>query len=134
LWIIHAGCEWWYEKYSLAGVKETMIVNHEKMTAQAGKKGVQVLGLHELFCGLYFCAEQNARWYKLTGGVPTRHTLARMQKLAKKRKMVLVIPISEIEMAGVFYNTAAQPGPSIATGARTKSCPRESPVRRKPAR
>jgi N-carbamoylputrescine amidase len=30
-----------------------------------------------------------------------------MQKLAKKYKMVLVVPVYEIEMPGVFYNTAA---------------------------
>ena len=30
-----------------------------------------------------------------------------MQKLAKKHKMVMVIPVYEKEMSGVFYNTAA---------------------------
>ncbi len=30
----------------------------------------------------------------------------RVQKLAKKYKMVLVVPIYEVEMAGLFYNTA----------------------------
>ncbi len=30
-----------------------------------------------------------------------------MQKLAKKHKMVMVVPIYEEEQAGVYYNTAA---------------------------
>ena len=30
-----------------------------------------------------------------------------MQKLAKKHQMVLVVPIYEVEMTGVYYNTAA---------------------------
>ena len=72
-----------------------------------GEENVQVLGLQELFYGPYFCAEQNAKWYELTENVPNGPTLARMQKLARKHKMVLVVPIYEIEMAGVFYNTAA---------------------------
>jgi len=30
-----------------------------------------------------------------------------MQELAKKRGMVMVVPIYEVEMQGVYYNTAA---------------------------
>jgi N-carbamoylputrescine amidase len=84
-----------------------MIAKHEKMIAAAAKKDVQILGLQELFYGPYFCAEQDAKWYELTESVPNGPTLVRMQKLAKKHKMVLVVPIYEVEMAGVFYNTAA---------------------------
>ncbi len=105
--VIQATCEWSPEKYSLADIKEKMIAKHEKMIATAAKKDVQILGLQELFYGPYFCAEQNARWYELTESVPKGPTLVRMQKLAKKYKMVLVVPIYEVEMAGVFYNTAA---------------------------
>jgi len=105
--VIQASCEWSPEKYSLAEIKEKMIVKHEKMIAAAAKKGVQVLGLQELFYGPYFCAEQNARWYELTESVPNGPTLARMQKLARKYKMVMVVPIYEVEMTGVFFNTAA---------------------------
>ncbi len=105
--VIQAACEWSPEKYSLVEIKEKMIAKHEKMIAAAAKKGVQVLGLQELFYGPYFCAEQNARWYELTESVPNGPTLARMQKLARKYKMVLVVPIYEVEMTGVFFNTAA---------------------------
>ena len=105
--LIQAACEWSPEKYSLAEIKEKMIAKHEKMIAAAAKKGVQILGLQELFYGPYFCAEQNARWYELTESVPDGPTLARMQKLAKKYKMVMVVPIYEVEMTGVFFNTAA---------------------------
>src|SRR5271155_5472963 len=103
--VIQTTCEWSPEKYSLADIKEKMIAKHEKMIATAAKKDVQVLGLQELFYGPYFCAEQNARWYELTESVPKGPTLVRMQKLAKKYKMVLVVPIYEVEMAGLFYNT-----------------------------
>ena len=100
--VIQAKCEWSPEKYSLAQIKEKMIAKHEKMIADAAKKNVQVLGLQELFYGPYFCAEQNAKWYELTESVPNGPTLARMQKLARKHKMVLVVPIYEVEMAGVY--------------------------------
>jgi beta-ureidopropionase len=105
--LIQASCEWSPEKHSLADIKEKMIAKHEKLIAAAAKKDVQILGLQELFYGPYFCAEQQARWYELTENVPNGPTLARMQKLAKKYKMALIVPIYEVEMTGLFYNTAA---------------------------
>src|SRR5271163_3331626 len=105
--LIQAHCEWSPEKFSLAQIKQKMMEKHEKLIAAAAKKKVQVLGLQELFYGPYFCAEQQTKWYELTESVPNGPALKRMQKLAKKHKMVLVVPIYEVEMAGVFYNTAA---------------------------
>jgi len=105
--LIQARCEWSPDKMSLNNIREKMIAKHEKMIAAAAKRKVQILCLQELFYGPYFCAEQNERWYELTEAVPGGPTLVRMQKLAAKYKMVLVVPVYEREMAGVFYNTAA---------------------------
>jgi len=105
--LIQVQCEWSPEKVSLADIKEKMIVKHERLIAEAAKRKVQVLGLQELFYGPYFCAEQQTRWYELTERVPNGPTIARMLKLAKKHQMVLVVPIYEVEMTGVYYNTAA---------------------------
>ncbi len=105
--LIQAQCEWSPEKFSLAQIKEKMIAKHEKLIAAAAKSKVQILGLQELFYGPYFCAEQETKWYELTEPVPSGPTLARMQKLAKKYSMVLIVPVYEVEMAGVYFNTAA---------------------------
>ncbi len=105
--LIQARCEWTPDKYSLADIREKMISKHEKLIATAAKRDTQVLCLQELFYGPYFCAEQQARWYELTEPVPGGPTVERMQKLAKKHKMVMVVPVYEREMSGVFYNTAA---------------------------
>ena len=105
--LIQARCEWSPEKHSLHEIKKKMIAKHERMIADAAKKKVQILGLQELFYGPYFCAEQQTRWYDLTEKVPGGPTVTRMQKLAKQHRMVLIVPIYELEMAGVFYNTAA---------------------------
>src|ERR1700726_4525997 len=105
--LIQAQCEWSPEKFSLAEIKKKMIAKHERLIADAARKRVQILGLQELFYGPYFCAEQQTRWYELTERVPSGPTVSRMQKLAKKYQMVLVVPIYEVEMAGVYYNTAA---------------------------
>src|SRR5712691_814745 len=74
------------------------------LIGQAAEKWAQVVCLQELFYGPYFCAEQQSKWYGLTEPVPGGPTLARMQKLAKKYSMVLVVPVYEVEMAGVYFN------------------------------
>src|SRR3974377_1212224 len=73
----------------LEQIRKAMIDKHLKLIEQAAKKKAQILCLQELFYGPYFCAEQNARWYELVERVPDGPTLARMQTLAKKHKMVM---------------------------------------------
>src|SRR5256714_12546286 len=91
----------------LAKIKKAMIEKHLKLIDQAAKKKVQVLCLQELFYGPYFCAEQNPRWYELTEPVPDGPTTKLMQKIAAKHRMVIVVPVYEKEMTGLYYNTAA---------------------------
>ena len=93
--------------HSMAEVKKAMIDKHLKLIEQAAKKKVQVLCLQELFYGPYFCAEQQEKWYGLTERIPDGPTVKLMQKVAAKHRMVLVIPIYEEEMTGLYYNTAA---------------------------
>ena len=57
--------------------------------------------------GPYFCPSQDTRWYGLTEEVPNGPTIRLMQELAQKHQMVIVVPVYEREMAGVYYNTAA---------------------------
>src|SRR5438309_9651273 len=91
----------------LLAIKKAMIDKHLKLIEQAAKKKVQVLCLQEIFYGPYFCAEQNTRWYELTEPVPDGPTVKLMQKVAAKHKMVIVVPVYEKEMTGLYYNTAA---------------------------
>ena len=88
-------------------IKKAMVDKHLKLIAQAAKQKVQVLCLQELFYGPYFCAEQQERWYELTERVPDGPTIKLMQKIASKHRMVLVVPVYEEEMTGLYYNTAA---------------------------
>jgi beta-ureidopropionase len=74
---------------------------------QAGKKGVQALCMQELFNGPYFCAEQTMRWYDITESIPGGPTIELMRETAKRLGMVLVVPIYEQDLPGVYYNSAA---------------------------
>ncbi|MBI4850888.1 MAG: acyltransferase [Acidobacteria bacterium] len=92
---------------SLDVIKKAMIDKHLPMIEQAASQGVQILCLQEIFYGPYFCAEQNPRWYGTTERIPDGPTTQLMMELAKKHRMVIVVPIYEEDMTGVYYNTAA---------------------------
>ncbi|MBI2956885.1 MAG: acyltransferase [Acidobacteria bacterium] len=105
--LIQARCEGSPDKTPLARIKQAMIRKHERLLAEAARKHVQVVCLQELFYGPYFCAEQDVRWYPLAERVPGGRTVRWAQRLAKKHKMVIVLPVYEEELTGVYYNTAA---------------------------
>lgn len=88
-------------------VKRAMMEKHEAYIAQAADAGSQITCLQEIFYGPYFCAEQQTRWYDFTEPIPDGPTVKRMQELARRHKMALIVPIYEIEQEGVYYNTAA---------------------------
>ena len=93
--------------HGLTQIKKSMIDKHLKLIEQAAKQQVQVLCLQELFYGPYFCAEQDQKWYEMTERVPDGPTTKLMQKVAAKHKMVIVVPVYEEEMTGLYFNTAA---------------------------
>jgi len=88
-------------------IKRRMIDKHLPLIEEAGRRGVQLLCLQELFFGPYFCAEQQARWYQMVERMPDGPTTQLMQELARKHGMVIVSPIYEEEITGVYYNAAA---------------------------
>jgi beta-ureidopropionase len=91
----------------ISKIKAAMIDKHEAMIAEAARRGAQVVCLQELFYGPYFCAEQDTRWYALTERVPEGATTQRMCALAKQHGLVMVVPVYEEDLTGVYYNTAA---------------------------
>src|SRR6476619_8485973 len=74
-------------------VKRRMIDKTMPFIEDAGRKGVQVLCLQELFYGPYFCAEQKTRWYELTEEIPNGPTTKLSHDVAKRHGMVVVLPI-----------------------------------------
>jgi N-carbamoylputrescine amidase len=83
-----------------------MLDKHMGYIHEAGKRGVQILCLQEIFNGPYFCPSQDKRWYDAAELIPGP-TTAVMQEVAKQYGMVIVVPLYEKAMRGVFYNTAA---------------------------
>ncbi|MBI3563701.1 MAG: acyltransferase [Elusimicrobia bacterium] len=104
--LVQASCPWTPPKHSLKDIKKKMIDKHVAFVEAAAKKGVQMLGLQEIFYGPYFCAEQDTKWYDTAERIDGPTTKL-MQKLAKKHQMVIVSPIYETPSTGTYYNTAA---------------------------
>ncbi len=91
---------------SIPTVRDAMFEKHLPLIEEAGKKGVQILCLQELFNGPYFCPSQDPRWCDIAESVPGP-TVEKLAEYAKKYQMVMIVPVYEREMAGVYYNTAA---------------------------
>jgi N-carbamoylputrescine amidase len=88
-------------------IRNKMNDAHVPLIEQAGKAGVQVLCLQEVFNQPYFCPSQDVKWYAAVEKIPDGPTVTLMREYAKKYSMVIVVPIYEEDMTGVYYNTAA---------------------------
>ena len=88
-------------------IKRANVEHQMKMVEDAARQGVQMLCFQEIFNTPYFCAEQQTRWYEAVEKVPDGPTVQMMQSVAKEHGMVLVVPVYEEEMSGIYYNTAA---------------------------
>jgi beta-ureidopropionase len=85
--------------------KQEALDKHVAMIEQAAEKGAEVVCLQEIFFGPYFCAQQEPKWFE-TAEPDDGPTVEAMRDLARKHRMVLVVPFFEKEFEGVFYNTA----------------------------
>ena len=94
------------EKWTVQKVKDDALERHLPLIEQAGKAGVQILGLQEIFNGPYFCPSQDPKWYEAAEACPGP-TTELMAKYAKKFNMAMVVPVYERDLPGVYYNTAA---------------------------
>jgi len=94
------------EDRPVSEIQEAMYDKHLPFIHEAGEKGVQILGLQEIFNGPYFCPSQDKRWYEAAEPVPGP-TVERLAPIAEKYSMAMVVPLYEKAMRGVFYNTAA---------------------------
>ena len=88
-------------------IKQANIETNVKFIEQAAAQGAKIICMQEVFTTPYFCAEQNTHWYDSVEKIPDGPTVKLMQELARKHGMVIIVPIYEEEITGVYYNTAA---------------------------
>ncbi|MDF2094483.1 nitrilase-related carbon-nitrogen hydrolase [Aquibaculum arenosum] len=88
-------------------IRQAMLDAHLPLIEEAGRQGVQVLCFQEVFTQPYFCPSQSEKWYAAAERIPDGPTVTLMQELAARHSMVIVVPIYEEDITGVYYNTAA---------------------------
>jgi N-carbamoylputrescine amidase len=86
------------------GDKESMIAKHEQFARDAAAQGAQVICFQELFYGPYFGITQDKKYYAYAEQADGP-IVQRFAKLAKELNMVMVLPIYEEDITGVYYNT-----------------------------
>ena len=88
-------------------IKQANIETNLQFIEEAARQGVKIICMQEVFTTPYFCAEQNTHWYDSVERIPDGPTVKLMQETAKQHGMVIIVPIYEEEITGVYYNTAA---------------------------
>jgi len=73
---------------------------------EAADRGAQIISTQELFRSQYFCQSEDYSNFELAEPIPGPSTQA-FQKLARKRKVVLVASLFEKRAPGLYHNTAA---------------------------
>jgi N-carbamoylputrescine amidase len=83
---------------------EANVQKHIAAVREAAANGAQIICLQELFDAQYFPQFVNVESYRFARQVPDNVTIT-MQNLAKELGVVLIVPIYEEAMAGVYFNT-----------------------------
>ena len=74
--------------------------------SEAAARGAQVISLQELFLGEYFCRIEDAELFNLAEAIPGPST-EKLAKVAKEKKVALVVSLFERRAAGVYHNSCA---------------------------
>ncbi len=73
---------------------------------EAARQGAQVILPSELFQGIYFCSQQDPKWFESAHSAASHPCVAALKELA--RELRVVIPISFFEKDGPrYYNSVA---------------------------
>jgi beta-ureidopropionase len=86
--------------------KDEALDRQVALIEEAAADGAQLVGLQELCNGPYFCAEQNTKWFAWAEPDDDR-TVSLMSDVARRLRLVLVVPFFERAGAGLYFNTAS---------------------------
>jgi len=96
----------------VAAVQNTVSKNQKdnliktiKLVEQAAKKGAQIICLQELYKTIYFPQYKNSKKDDFTETIPGESTKI-FSEIAKKYKVVIIVPIFEKDKSGKYHNSA----------------------------
>ena len=71
---------------------------------KAADEGGEVICLPELFSSQYFCQKEDIKFFNLAESIPGKTTKA-IGEIARKRKVVIVVPLFEKRAPGIYHNS-----------------------------
>ena len=99
------------ESYTIAliqmecqGTREENLERARLRVVEAAEHGAGMICLPELFCSIYFCQQEDPRFFELAEPIPG-YTTDYFSQLSKTVNSVLVVPVFERSMTGVYYNS-----------------------------
>jgi N-carbamoylputrescine amidase len=111
--LAHAKLNFMADKFSIGLVQMKCTKNAEENLEraidkihEAARRGAQIICLHELFRGEYFCRIEDAELFNLAEPIPGP-TTEKLGLVAKERKVALVVSVFERRAPGVYHNSCA---------------------------
>jgi N-carbamoylputrescine amidase len=89
-----------HNKNKEAVVKQALVQIKAAITQKAN-----IICLPEYFSSIFFADSMDSKYLSLAEPIPGP-TIEQIQKVAKQKKVVIIVPIWEEAMPGIYYNTA----------------------------
>jgi N-carbamoylputrescine amidase len=86
------------------GTREENLERAWQRIIEAAAHGAGLICLPELFCSIYFCQQEDPRFFELAEQIPG-YTTDYFSQLSKTVDSVLVVPVFEKSMTGRYYNS-----------------------------
>jgi N-carbamoylputrescine amidase len=109
----HAKLNFMADKFSIGLVQMKCAKNAEENLEraidkihEAARRGAQIICLHELFRGEYFCRIEDAELFNLAEPIPGP-TTEKLGLVAKEKRVALVVSVFERRAPGVYHNSCA---------------------------
>jgi N-carbamoylputrescine amidase len=84
--------------------REDNLRRARQQIVEAAEHGARLICLPELFSSIYFCQQEDPGFFELAEPIPG-YTTDFFSKLAKTVNSVLVVPLFEKSLAGLYYNS-----------------------------
>ncbi|MHC4140265.1 MAG: nitrilase-related carbon-nitrogen hydrolase [Planctomycetota bacterium] len=108
------------------GTREENLERARQHVVEAAGHGAGLICLPELFCSIYFCQQEDPRFFELAEPIPG-YTTDYFSQLSKTVDSVLVVPVFEKSMTGAYYNSLVviNPDGAVAGKYRKMHIPQE---------
>ena len=106
--------------------REENLQRARQQIIEAAEQGARLICLPELFCSIYFCQQEDPRFFELAEPIPG-YTTDYFSQLSKTVDSVLVVPLFERSTSGEYYNSLVviNPDGSIAGRYRKMHIPND---------